>query len=269
MASRSNGSVGRCRAVPTRRNPECRTSDAPRRDRRSNGRGGATRFGPRASARSDSSSVNATLLRSVEFAAVAAFAYSGAETARRHGMDIVGVVALAVVNGLAGGVTRDVLIGGDVLALHDRWLLPVCVAAAVAVSLFGTGMPSRLVDVLDAIGLGLFTVLGTRRALDAGVTQMAAVLLGTVTVGAGGVLRDLLAGDRPALLYRSELYLIVSAIGATLYVAGTHTRVPASALLLGVAGLVTAGRLAALLLSVNSPVPGSRSRRGGIDPTAG
>jgi uncharacterized membrane protein YeiH len=201
--------------------------------------------------------VSVTLQSVVEIVAVGAFAYSGADVARRHSMDIVGLAALAVVNGLAGGIARDVVIGRPVLALNDNRLLPACLIAAV-VMVFGSIMPGRIVDTLDAIGLGLFTVLGTTRALDAGVTELAAVLLGTVTVGAGSVLRDLLAGDRPGLLYRSELYLIVSVLGSALFVAGTHTSVDRSVLLLGTAVIVTVARLAALWLRVQSPVPGQR-----------
>jgi uncharacterized membrane protein YeiH len=204
--------------------------------------------------------VSVTLQSVIEVVAVGAFAYSGADVARRHGMDVVGLAALAVVNGLAGGIARDVLIGRPVLALHDTRLLPTCLIGAVVVAVFGSIMPVRIVDALDAIGLGLFTVLGTVRALDAGVTELAAVLLGAVTVGAGSVLRDLLAGDRPGLLYRSELYLIVSLTGGALYVAGTHTILDRSVLLLGIAAIVTVGRLAALWLSVQSPVPGRRSQ---------
>jgi uncharacterized membrane protein YeiH len=205
--------------------------------------------------------VSVTLRSVVEVVAVGAFAYSGADVARRHGMDIVGLAALAIVNGLAGGIARDVLIGQPVLALHDTRLLPACLVAAVVVTVFGSIMPSRIIDALDAIGLGLFTVLGTGRALDAGVTELAAVLLGAVTVGAGSVLRDLLAGDRPGLLYRSELYLIVSVTGGALYVAGTHTTLDRSVLLLGIAAIVTLVRLSALWLRWHSPVPGQLRRR--------
>jgi uncharacterized membrane protein YeiH len=197
----------------------------------------------------------------VEVVAVGAFAYSGADVARRHGMDIVGLSALAIVNGLAGGMVRDVLIGRKVLAFHDTRLLPTCLIAAIVVTVFGAVMPSRIVDTFDAIGLGLFTVLGTTRALDAGVTEVAAVLLGAVTVGAGSVLRDLLAGDPPGLLYRSELYLIVSVLGGALYVAGTHTSLDRSVLLLGIATIVTLSRLAALWFKLHSPVPGQRRRQ--------
>jgi uncharacterized membrane protein YeiH len=205
--------------------------------------------------------VSVTLQSVVEVVAVGAFAYSGADVARRRGMDIVGVAALAVVNGLAGGIARDVLIGRRVLALHDSRLLPACLLGAVVVALFGSIMPGRIVETLDAIGLGLFTVLGTGRALDTGVTELAAVLLGAVTVGAGSVLRDLLAGDRPGLLYRSELYLIVSVTGGALYVALRRTTLDSSVLLLGIATIVTLARLGALWLKWNSPVPGQRIHR--------
>jgi uncharacterized membrane protein YeiH len=202
--------------------------------------------------------VSVTLQSVVEVVAVGAFAYSGADVARRRGMDVVGLAALAIVNGLAGGIARDVLIGQPVLALHDTRLLPTCLIAAFVVMVFGSIMPSRVVDVLDAIGLGLFTVLGTTRAVDAGVTELAAVLLGAVTVGAGSVLRDVLAGDPPGLLYRSELYLIVSVAGGALFVAGTHTAIDRSVLLLAIAVAITAARLAALWLRVHSPVPSQR-----------
>ncbi len=86
------------------------------------------------------------------------------------------------------------------------------------------------------------------------------MLLGAVTVGAGSVVRDLLAGDRPGLLYRSELYLIVSVAGGGLYVAGTHTALESFVLLLGVASLATLARLGALWLRWTSPVPGQVRR---------
>jgi uncharacterized membrane protein YeiH len=207
------------------------------------------------------SGMSATLQGVIEVLAVGSFAYSGADVARRRGMDIVGIATLAVVNGLAGGIARDILIGRTVLALHDIRLLPACLVGAVVVTLFGSIMPRRIVETVDAIGLGLFTVLGTGRALDAGVTELAAVLLGAVTVGVGSVLRDVLAGDRPGLLYRSELYLIVSVTGGTLYVAGRHTIIDRSALLLGIAAAVTVARLGALWLRWKSPVPGQWTQR--------
>jgi uncharacterized membrane protein YeiH len=199
--------------------------------------------------------VGISLLGVVEIAAVASFAYTGAEVARARRMDVVGLASLAVVNGLAGGVVRDVLIGQPVLALHDARLLPTCLAVAAVVALFGSVARPWLIESLDAVGLGLFTVLGAARALDAGVTSLAAILLGSVTVAAGSVARDVLAGERPAVLYRSELYVIASCAGAALFVTGHRIGVRGSGWLLGVAASATALRLVARSRGWRSPVP--------------
>jgi uncharacterized membrane protein YeiH len=182
----------------------------------------------------------------IEVTAVGAFAYGGADVAKQRGMDVVGIAVLAVVNGLAGGVLRDMVIGQPVLAIHDNRLLPTCLAASLVVGLFGARLPRGIVDAFDAIGLGMFTILGTQRALNAGTTPVAAVMLGAVTVGAGSVVRDLLAGDRPGLLYRSELYVVLAVTGATVLVIGDRFDIASAPLLVAVAACVTIARLVAL-----------------------
>lgn len=209
--------------------------------------------------RRQTQSVNETLLRVIETAAVAAFAYGGAQTARSRGMDIVGIAVLAVVSGLAGGVLRDIVIDAPVLAVHDGVLLPVCLLVALVVGASGASVHRTVVDVVDAVGLGLFTVIGTERALDAGVTPLAATALGAVTVAAGSVARDVLAGDRPALLYRSELYVILSAAGGGLYVLGDRFEVPPGGSLAGIAASVTVLRLVSLRRGWLSHTPSSRA----------
>lgn len=199
--------------------------------------------------------VGVSLLGAVEVAAVAAFAHTGAEVARRREMDVVGVASLAVANGLAGGMVRDVLIGRPVVALHDARLLPVCLGVAAVVVVFGRVVHAWLIEALDAVGLGLFTVLGASRALEAGVTSLSAVLLGAVTVAAGGIVRDVLAGERPAVLYRSELYVIVACAGAAVYVVGRRLDARGGAWLLGCAALAAGLRVAAVLRGWQSPVP--------------
>lgn len=196
-----------------------------------------------------------SLVGVVEVAAVGAFAYTGAEVGRRRQMDVVGVTSLAIVNGLAGGMVRDVLIDRSPVALHDARLLPTCLVAALVVMVFGAVAKAWIIEALDAVGLGLFSVIGTSVALDAGVTSLAAVLLGAVTVAAGGVARDVLAGERPAVLYRSELYVIVSTVGGAVYVLARRAGVGGSGLLLGVAGAIAVARLLARRLGWNSPVP--------------
>jgi uncharacterized membrane protein YeiH len=202
--------------------------------------------------------VRVSVLNVVEIAAVAAFAYSGAVTARKRGMDIVGVSALAIINGLAGGMVRDTLIDHPVIALYDRRLLVTCLVVATAVALLGDHINATLVEVIDAVGLGLFTVLGTRRALDTNVTAIAAVLLGAVTVAVGSLLRDVLAGDRPTVFYRSQLYVTASVIGSIAYVIGAQTTVSRQVLLFSCAALATSLRLAAWRFDWTAPIPGGR-----------
>jgi uncharacterized membrane protein YeiH len=158
-------------------------------------------------------------------------------------------------------MVRDMLIDRPVIALYDGRLLVTCLCVAAAVALVGERLDPRLVEIIDAVGLGLFTVLGTRRALDTNVTLVAAVLLGAVTVAVGGVLRDVLAGDRPAVFYRSQWYVTASVIGATAYVALAQTSVPRQPLLFGVAGATTALRLGAWRFGWHVPVPAERRRR--------
>ena len=128
------------------------------------------------------------------------FAVSGCVVAVRHRFDVVGLVALGTVTGLAGGITRDLLIGEiPPVALREwEWLVVPIVAAIVVAVLPGLVERSRQpVLVFDAAGLGLFAAVGASRAVDAPVSVPAAVLVGAISAIGGGLLRDVLAGDVP------------------------------------------------------------------------
>ncbi len=144
-------------------------------------------------------------------------ALSGGLAAVRKGFDIFGIVVLAWVAGLGGGLLRDVLIGAIPPVGIARWEF---VATACAAGLLTwAAHPAlhrlrRLVLVLDAGALALFTVVGTVKALEYGVGATAAVFAGIVTGVGGGVLRDLLTGELPAVLHQRQLYAIPSLLGA-------------------------------------------------------
>ncbi len=148
-----------------------------------------------------------------------AFGLSGAMAAVKARLDVFGVVVLAVVVGLAGGVTRDVLIGVTPETVRDWRYIAAAVSAAV-VTVGAHALLHRLarpVLALDAAGLALFCVTGAKTALEHGVTGVSAVVLGTITGVGGGVLRDILVGDVPVVL-RSGLYAVPALIGATIVV---------------------------------------------------
>jgi uncharacterized membrane protein YeiH len=159
-----------------------------------------------------------TLERLLDLVGVFVFALSGALLAVRRRFDLVGIVALATVTGLGGGLLRDVLLGeAPPAALRDqRYLVvPVVAALVVAVGHRTIERVERPVLVFDAAGLGLFCVVGTAVALDRGLGVVASVLLGVITAVGGGVLRDVLAREVPSVFKAdSALYAVPATLGA-------------------------------------------------------
>jgi len=138
-----------------------------------------------------------------QLAAVGVGAVSGAVYAAKRGFDAVGVLVLAVAEGLGGLLLRDTLLqtGTSVALLDGRYLLVAAVAAVVG--FFFAGLVDRLegvILVLDAVALGFFCTVGADAALGISLSPIAAVFIGTVTAVGGLVLRDLLAGDAPRVL---------------------------------------------------------------------
>jgi uncharacterized membrane protein YeiH len=159
-----------------------------------------------------------TLEQVLDLVGVFVFALSGASLAVRRQLDLVGIVALATVTGLGGGLLRDVLLGAaPPAALRDqRYLLvPLVAALVVAVGHRTIERLERPVLVFDAAGLGLFCVVGTAIALDRGLGVVSAVLLGVITAVGGGVLRDVLAREVPSVFRAdSALYAVPATLGA-------------------------------------------------------
>lgn len=161
-----------------------------------------------------------------QLAAVGVGAVSGAAYAARRGFDVVGVLVLAVAEGLGGLLLRDTLLqtGTSVALLDGRYLL-VAVGAAV-VGFFFAGLLDRLdglVVVLDAVALGFFCTVGASAALGLRLSALASVVLGTATAVGGLVLRDLLAGVAPRVL-RPGVYTAAAAFLGALVFVGLTTR---------------------------------------------
>ena len=156
------------------------------------------------------------LLHILDIFGIAVFAISGALAAGKRRMDLFGVVVLAAVTALGGGTLRDIILDvGPVFWVTQPTYLLVAVAAAVAtfftVRLFS--LPTKLLAIADAVGLAVFTVLGTEKALAAGMPAVIAVVMGVITGVVGGMIRDVLSGEMPLIL-RSELYATASFCGA-------------------------------------------------------
>lgn len=194
-----------------------------------------------------------------------AFGLSGGMAAVRARLDLVGVLVLALVVALAGGVVRDLLIGVPPTGFRDERFL---VAAAVAglLCFFARGLLARVdrgVLVFDAFGLSVFCVAGASMALDAGLGEVQAVLLGAITGIGGGILRDVLLAQVPVVL-RQELYAVPAVMGAGGYVVLREAEVAGGVAAAVGAALCLTIRLAALRFDLSAPTeppPLRRSRR--------
>ena len=147
-----------------------------------------------------------------------AFGISGALMAIRRDYDVVGIAILAVITALGGGILRDLVLGDTPPPAFTEWEYLVVALAAAAVACVAHPELERLTPTLlvfDAAGLGLFGVAGTVKALDYGLAPVAATILGVTTAIGGGLLRDVIARETPALVRPgSELYAIPAVAGA-------------------------------------------------------
>lgn len=164
------------------------------------------------------------VVRVADLAGTFVFAVEGAFAAIHAGFDPVGIVTLAFVTALGGGIVRDLLIGGMRPAAIADWHYPAIVLGAALVSWIAhpvLGAPTGwTMIVLDAAGLALFAVAGTQKALDHAVHPLPAIFLGTVGAVGGGAVRDVLLGEVPRILH-VDIYASAAALAAAL-VALTH-----------------------------------------------
>jgi uncharacterized membrane protein YeiH len=198
----------------------------------------------------------ATVLLLADLLGVAVFAASGASAAVAKRLDLFGVVFVGFVAALGGGILRDVVIGAvPPLAFADwRYAVTAALASAAVFRLHPhVARLRRTVLVLDAAGLGLFTVAGTLKALEAGVPAVGSCVIGMLTGIGGGVLRDLLTGEIPAVLQR-DIYA-VAALGGAVTVAVLVRLEAAGPFTLAAAALLISGvRLLALRRRWSAPV---------------
>ncbi|GAA0551365.1 TRIC cation channel family protein [Paractinoplanes ferrugineus] len=187
---------------------------------------------------------------------VAVFAASGASAAIGKRLDLFGVAFVGFVAALGGGILRDLVIGAvPPLAFADWRYAITAVLASIAVFRLHPHLTRlrRTVLVLDAAGLGLFTVTGTLKALTTGVPPVGACLVGMLTAIGGGLARDLLTAEIPVVLQR-DIYAIV-ALGGAILVTILHGIGFVSALpMTGAAVLMTGLRLLALRRRWSAPV---------------
>jgi uncharacterized membrane protein YeiH len=160
-----------------------------------------------------------TALQLMDYLGVAVFAVSGVLAAGRKHLDWFGVLVIATVTAIGGGTLRDLLIDRPVFWLGDTGYLWAIFAATLTALLVVRirEIPLRALLVADALGLALFAISGARIAEAAGYGGIVAVILGTMTGVAGGVLRDILLAEIPLLLRDREIYATAAIAGIVMY----------------------------------------------------
>ncbi|MCE9616816.1 MAG: trimeric intracellular cation channel family protein [Nitrosarchaeum sp.] len=184
-----------------------------------------------------------------------AFAVTGAFKAIEHKSDIVGILLLATITGVAGGTIRDVIMGQFPNSLSDPVYVIITVLSGVSIFFLYSHLQKHwnLFLKFDAIGLGVFAIIGATFAYNlVGLNFLAIMLAGMLTAVGGGILRDVFVTQVP-IVFVKEFYVSASFIGIvvfyfTLYFGGELY----SATILGII-LTTTLRLIAMKFNWNLP----------------
>lgn len=205
------------------------------------------------------------LVFTLEMIGTIAFAISGALTGIRKKMDLLGVIILGCVTAVGGGIMRDILLG---IFPPKAFINSIYILVSTLVSLvifffiylhikgyrhISEARFTHMVTAADAIGLGIFTVVGVRTVYDAGlsVNLLVTVFLGTMTGVGGGLIRDILAGDRPYIFVK-HIYASASILGAVTCSLLWNSTSPAVAMLLGFVVVISI-RVVAIKYKLNLP----------------
>jgi uncharacterized membrane protein YeiH len=147
------------------------------------------------------------------------FAVSGAFLAMQKKLDPFGVLVLSFVTAIGGGTLRDMMIGNlPVSWLRNETAAIVIFSSAIATMFFGRYLKqfTTTLFLFDALGLGLFTIIGIELGIDKHFSIGVCIALGTITACFGGVIRDVLLNDVP-LLFRKEIYAMACIAGGLIY----------------------------------------------------
>lgn len=179
---------------------------------------------------------------------VAFFAISGTLMGYEKKVDGIGIIVLASVTAMGGGTLRDLLLGQPVFWIEQSVYL-YATYLSIFLSIMFIRVMAKIPEVIfltvDAIGLGLFNIVGIETALSADTTTITAVTMGVMTAVFGGLLRDVICGEIP-LFMRGELYATACIAGGVIYT-GLLTLGTAADLCLVLAVFTTVGlRLAAI-----------------------
>jgi len=147
-----------------------------------------------------------------------AFAISGSMKGIKYSLDILGIVVLGVITAIGGGIIRDILLNTVPEVLINEVNLIVAIIASIIPFVFAKKIYkiSFLIQLFDALGLAVFTIIGARRGLSHNLGALGVIIMATSTGVAGGMIRDIMVGEIPFVL-KEEIYASFCILGGLLF----------------------------------------------------
>lgn len=195
-------------------------------------------------------------LQLIDILGTFSFAVSGAFFAMEKKLDPFGVLILSFVTAIGGGTLRDIMIGNlPVGWLRNETATVVIFIGAIGSMFFGQWLKkiTATLFLFDALGLGLFTIIGIEKAMQLHFSIGVCIALGTITASFGGVIRDVLLNNVP-LLFRKEIYALASIIGGLVYYLLTYSALNDDAAKILCILLIFVIRLIAVRYSISLPL---------------
>lgn len=155
----------------------------------------------------------------IDILGTVAFAISGVLVAMEKKLDLFGVLIIAFVTAIGGGTLRDFLIGNTPVGWMTTPVYLITITATViATILFVKQLRyfRKSLFLFDTIGIGLYTMVGVEKGLNAGLSPVMCIILGTITASFGGVIRDILCNEIP-VIFRREVYATICILGGIIY----------------------------------------------------
>lgn len=184
-----------------------------------------------------------------------AFAISGIRLASEKRFDWFGAFIVGLATAIGGGTTRDLLLGVTPFwMLNAMYVITTGIALLLAI-LFRDKLLKwgSTLFLFDAIGLGLFTIVGISKSLDAGLSVWVCIMMGAITGTVGGVLRDVLINEVP-LIFRKDIYAMACIVGGMVYFICYHFQFSAPVSELLAASTVIVVRIIAVKFHIQLPL---------------
>ena len=192
-----------------------------------------------------------------------AFAFAGALVAIDNDLDLFGIECMAVITACGGGMTRDIILGNTppMMFRNPVYVTMAAVTGFLTVTIYHKFIQSRhkgkildIVNVLDAVGLAIFTIVGMDLAMQLGFSGTFLICaMGVLTAVGGGLLRDVMVNVKPLILTR-EVYATASMIGSVFYYFMLQTTVPAVVTTVIALVIIFGLRMWAIIKNINLPV---------------